>query len=183
MTYRMFLPSALFVALLFAAFAAPASAQDVVPAPEARPSPMAVAHTMLDDGTYVKIVYNSPRKRGREVFGKLVPHGKIWRLGANEATEITTTGDITVAGKTLEAGTYSVFAVPNEKTWTLVFNSGLGQWGAYSYDEKQDVLRVDVPVKQSPKAYEAFTMAFEEDSHDLQIMWDQAHVTVPIAAK
>lgn len=146
---------------------------------EARPSPMAVA-TLKDGDTYVKVVYNQPHLKGRKMIGDQEPYGKVWRLGANEATEITLTEGITVGGKELAAGTYSMFAIPNEDQWTIIFNSGLGQWGAYSYDESLDVLRVDVPVTKADKTYEPFTIWFSEDGSSMNMAWGETLVAVPI---
>ena len=146
---------------------------------EPRPSPMAVA-TLKDGDTYVKVVYNQPHLKGRKMIGDQEPYGKVWRLGANEATEITLTEGITVGGKNLAAGTYSMFAIPNENQWTIIFNSGLGQWGAYSYDESLDVLRVDVPVTKADKTYEPFTIWFSEDGSAMNMAWGETLVAVPI---
>ena len=147
---------------------------------EPRPSPMAVATTQQGD-TYVKVVYSRPHKRGRKIFGsELAPYGKVWRLGANEATEITTTKNIKVAGKTLKAGTYSVFAIPEEEEWTVIFNNGLGQWGAYDYDASQDALRLEVPVQQAETTYEPFTITFNEEGTELTMVWDQTKVVLPV---
>ncbi len=147
---------------------------------EPRPSPMAVAATQQGD-TYVKIVYSRPHKRGREIFGsELAPYGKVWRLGANEATEITTTENIKVGGKTLKAGTYAMFAIPQEDEWTVIFNRGLGQWGAYDYDQSQDALRLDVPTQEAETTYEPFTIMFGEEGTELTMVWDKTKVVLPI---
>ena len=106
-----------------------ADSSDVVPAPEARQSPVAIAATTLDDGTHLKVVYSSPRKRDRRIFGALVPFGEVWRTGANEATEITATRDVLLAGHLVPAGTYAIFTVPQPDTWTIILNGVLGQWG------------------------------------------------------
>ncbi len=147
-----------------------------------RVSPLAVV-TMKNHDSYVKITYGRPNKRGRELFGTLVPYGKVWRTGANEATEITLTGDVRVGGKILKAGTYSVFTVPNEKEWTIIFNNDLGQWGAYDYNENNDVLRVTAKVEQLDQVYEPFTMEFEnkEDGKaNWLIIWDKTKVVIPV---
>lgn len=147
-----------------------------------RPSPLAVV-TMKYDETYVKITYSQPHKRGREVFGKLVPYEQVWRTGANEATEITLTGDLLVGGDTLTAGTYSIFSIPNPDSWTIIFNKNLGQWGSYNYVEKADVMRLKVTVdKLEDVVYEPFTMAFDQknDTADLLLMWDDVKVSVPL---
>ncbi len=146
---------------------------------EARPSPMAVA-TMKKGDAYVKVVYSQPHLKNRKMIGEKEPYGKVWRLGANEATEITLTEDITIGDTQLEAGTYSMFAIPEEGNWTIVFNSGLGQWGAYSYDESKDVARVEVPVKKAEKTFEAFTIWFSADGSSMNMAWGDTQVNVPI---
>ena len=146
---------------------------------EPRPSPMAIAITQQGDA-YVKVVYSRPHKRGREIFGsELAPYGKVWRLGANEATEITTTKNIKVGGKTLKAGTYSMFAIPEKDEWTIIFNNGLGQWGAYDYDDSQDALRLEVPTQKAETTYEPFTIMFNEEGTELTMVWDQTKVVLP----
>lgn len=163
----------------------PARAQDAVPAPEPLASPADLAYTQLPNGTYVKVTYHSPRMRGREIFGDLVPYGEVWRLGANEATELTTTGDINFGGEPLEAGTYSLFAIPAQDTWTIIVNRGLGQWGAYNYNEQADVMRVEVPAAPIDSSFEAFTIRFDEaeGGADLVMAWDQTEVKVPIGMR
>ena len=165
------------IGCLFYATISIAYAQEVL---EPRPSPMAVAVAQSGD-TYVKIVYSQPHKRGREIFGsELVPYGKVWRLGANEATEITLTNDIKIGGKKLEAGTYSMYAIPEQDRWTIIFSSMLGEWGAYNYDESQDVLRVEAPVQSSETTYEPFTMMFNEAGTELTMVWDKTQAVLPV---
>lgn len=146
---------------------------------EARPSPMAVA-TMKKGDAYIKIVYNQPHLRGRKMIGEKEPYGKVWRLGANEATEITLTEDVTIGGKELEEGTYSMFAIPEKDKWTIVFNSALGQWGAYSYDKSKDVARVEVPVEKAKATFEAFTIWFSADGSQMNMAWGDTQVSLPI---
>jgi len=148
---------------------------------EPRPSPMAVAIIQFED-TYVKIVYSRPHKKGREIFGVLESYGKVWRTGANEATEITCTRDIKINGKKLLAGTYSFFSIPQEDNWTIIINSGLGQWGAYQYNQELDVMRFEVPIEQTKVPYEPFTIEFvqEAENTNLLLMWDKTKVSVPI---
>ncbi|NNE34204.1 MAG: DUF2911 domain-containing protein, partial [Rhodothermales bacterium] len=117
-------------------------------------SPMAIAAVTLDDGTYVKIVYSSPRKRGREIFGGLVPYGEVWRTGANEATELTVTNGVLLNGNVLAAGTYALFTIPGDEQWTVIINRNLGQWGAYDYDPEADVVRFNVPALTIDKMHE-----------------------------
>ncbi len=148
----------------------------------ARPSPTAIV-TMKFEDTYVKITYSQPHKRGREIFGDLVPYGEVWRTGANEATEITVTEDIMIGGNRLESGTYSLFSIPQEDNWTIILNKELGQWGAYNYNEAADVLRFEVPAKKvDDVVWEPFTIAFEQKNEhaDLLMMWGETMVSIPI---
>jgi len=159
-----------------------AAAQETVPAPEPRPSPLNLARTTLPNGTYVKVHYSSPRKRDRVIFGELVPFGELWRTAANENTEITFTGNVIVGGQAVAAGTYTVFTIPGQATWTVILSKGLGQSGTVGYDPAQDALRVEVPATQMGATYEPFTILFEEaeGGTDLVMRWDQTQVAVPI---
>ncbi|SHG60977.1 Protein of unknown function [Chryseolinea serpens] len=147
-----------------------------------RPSPMAVTTVKYKDA-YIKITYSQPLKRGREIFGSLVPYGQVWRLGANEATEITATKNISLNGFLLKAGTYSMFAIPQKDKWTIIINSELGLWGAYNYNYRLDVLRFDIPVQTTTGAiYEPFTLQFDQrnDVADLLILWDRIKLSIPV---
>lgn len=146
-----------------------------------RPSPVSITTVKYKD-CYVKITYSQPHKRGREIFGKLVPYGDVWRTGANEATELTITKDIELNGKPLSAGTYSLFTIPKKDKWTIIINSELGLWGAYNYNDKLDVTRFEVPVKNSTTAYEAFTINIRQinDVATLEFLWDNTRIDIPI---
>lgn len=150
-----------------------------------RKSPIAIAKVLHHPSdTYIKIIYGQPYKRNRDIFGQLVPYDNVWRTGANEATELTTTHDILFAGEELEAGTYSLFTIPREdEPWTIILNEELGLWGDFDYQQEHDVLRVDVPAKQKESVAEAFTIQFTDvvdDSSDIILQWDQTEVTIPI---
>lgn len=134
-------------------------------------------------GKDVSVRYGRPYKKGREIFGGLEKFGKVWRTGADSATTITFAKDATFGGKPVKAGTYTLFTIPNEKEWTVILNSQLGQWGAYSYDKvkDKDVLQVTVPVKKLDKVVEQHTIRFTP-KNDMIIEWDQTQVTVPIKA-
>ena len=161
------------------AFAHTSFAQEAV---QHRLSPTAIV-TMQYEDSYLKITYCQPHKRDRAIFGELVPFGQVWRTGANEATEITITGDILVGKDTLKAGTYSIFTIPEEDNWIVIFNNELGQWGSYNYLESSDVLRIRVPVQQlNHVTWEAFTITFEQanDKADMVMLWDKTKVAIPI---
>jgi hypothetical protein len=174
----------LFALMLLAlvSFALPAHAQKVIK-PKPKASPLCMA-SFLGDDVYLKVTYGQPSKNGREIFGALVPYNKIWRTGANEATEFTTTKDIKFDKKTLKAGTYTLFSIPDEKKWTVIFNSTVGQWGAYKYEESKatNVLQVEVPVEIGEDEYEGFTIQFEQSKKgaDMVLLWDKTRIAVPI---
>ena len=154
------------------------------PDPEHRKSPIAIASTTHQPtDTYVKIVYGQPYKRGRTVFGDLEAYGEVWRTGANEATEITTTKPIQFNGNRIDAGTYAIFSIPRPNTWTIILNDSLGQWGAFEYDKQYDRLRTDVPSQSTNQVTEAFTIQFAEisgDSSSIVMQWDTTRVEIPI---
>ncbi len=137
------------------------------------------------EGKNVSVAYGQPSKRGRVIFGKegsgsLEPFGKVWRIGANNATEITFKKDGMFGGKAVKAGTYTLFAIPNEKEWTLILNSTLKQWGAYKYEEikDKDVLKVTVPAKTYSTSMEKLTFTVKDT--ELHFQWDKAGFSVPL---
>ncbi|MEX1238519.1 MAG: DUF2911 domain-containing protein [Cyclobacteriaceae bacterium] len=146
-----------------------------------RPSPLAITGVRYQDN-YIKITYSQPQKNNREIFGQLVPYGKVWRTGANEATEITITKNILFNNDTLAAGTYSLFTIPEEDKWTIIINSDVGLWGAYNYNSQKDILRFDVPVQSTDKIYQPFTIIFDHRNEvaDLLLLWDKTAVSIPI---
>lgn len=175
------LSTSFFTLLLLVGFSISAFAQKAI---EPRPSPMALVKANLGD-TYVSIIYSQPHKKGRVIFGDLVPFGKVWRFGANDATQLTTTGDIMLGDKTLKAGTYTIFCTPEKDAWTISFNSALGQWGAFQYDAAKDVLKISAKTVASPETYEAFTLKFDKPegkSTVLSAMWDGTMISIPVKA-
>lgn len=144
-------------------------------------SPPATVSAMIGDAE-VTVNYGAPSVRGRTVWGELVPYGKVWRTGANDATTISLNKDILIEGQALAAGTYAVFTIPNEGDWTVIFNSNPKQWGNYDYDEGKDVLRVEVTPQSSDEMVE--TMAFEfsegDGSTNLVLKWANLHVPISI---
>lgn len=128
-----------------------------------------------------RVLYSRPQARDREIFGKLVPYGQVWRTGANEATEITLFQDMTVQGTKIKKGTYTLFTIPDRNEWTIILNNSTNIWGAYDYHVEKDVTRITVPVKKAPTRIEALSMAFKEIPNGamLQIGWDDRYVEVP----
>jgi len=147
-----------------------------------RLSPLEVISMRYDDA-YVKIVYSKPKREGRKVFGGLVPYDEVWRTGNNEATEITLTRDVLINKDTLKAGTYSMFTIPGEQMWTIIFNSDLGLFGSYNYREENDVLRFEVPSSISTFDYEYFTIEFLKkglSETEIALRWDKTVVRFPL---
>jgi Protein of unknown function (DUF2911)/Tetratricopeptide repeat len=131
----------------------------------------------------VELNYSRPGMKGRKIFGDLVPYGKVWRTGANSATRIKFSDDVTIGGQNLKAGEYAIYTVPNEKEWEIIINKGSANWGT-DYKQEDDIFRVKVPSTKLDQSVETFTMQFanvKSNSTDLQIMWDKTMVSVPIA--
>jgi hypothetical protein len=175
MRRKLFLAIAIPFILLFQASAQTA----IVP----RPSPVAIVNARYKEA-YFKITYSQPHKKGRQIFGKLVPYGKVWRTGANEATELTITKNIQINGNLLTAGTYSIFTIPEKEKWTIIINSDLGLWGSYNYNEALDVMRFEVPVQEitGDTVFEPFTIQLVQKNEvaDLLMMWDKTKVSIPV---
>jgi len=131
------------------------------------------------EGKDVKVEYGQPSKKGREIFGGLQKYGQVWRAGANAATEVTFAKDATFGGKSVKAGKYSLFIIPNETEWTVILNSSTGIAGTdYEKNKDKDLLKVNLPAKKLPSVVEKLTYSF--NGSDMNIQWDQTGVTVPI---
>ena len=143
-----------------------------------------------ENGMDLAVAYCSPSKKGREIFGGLVPYDKVWRTGANEPTTFATTSDIKVGGETMKAGTYSVWTVPGESQWQVIFNDEIPDWGVTlssmgretTRNPDRDVMAFMVPVQKMDAVEEMFTIDFEEnDGLKLSFAWDMTKVSVPIS--
>lgn len=133
----------------------------------------------------IKIVYGQPSKKGRVIFGadgssSLEKYGKVWRTGANEATEVTFKNDVMFGGKMVKAGTYTLYTIPGEKEWSVILNSTLGQWGAFDYDKIKgsDVATIKVPVSMNKTPIEKLTITPANNS--IAIAWDNMTISVPV---
>lgn len=165
-------------AALVCAAVAPLAAQAQAPA-----SPPAKATATIGAAT-VTIDYAQPSMRGRKIMGGLVPFGKVWRTGANKATQLTTAAAITIGTLAVPAGTYTVYTVPGEKAWTLIINKQTGQWGT-QYDQAQDLGRVEMTVEPVQAAVEKFTIAINATGAKgtLTMEWENTRASVAIEAK
>jgi hypothetical protein len=140
--------------------------------------------TPITEPLITRVIYSRPLKMGRKVFGELVEDGKIWRLGANEATEIEFFREVKIGNKKLKKGRYTLFALENKTEWTLIFNTELDTWGAFNYNAAKDALRVTCKVQKTAEPIEAFSMQFEKinaQSCQLLIGWDDVMVALPIS--
>jgi hypothetical protein len=137
-------------------------------------------------GKKLSVFYCRPSKKGREIFGELVPYDKVWRTGANEATTFTTATDIKINEKTLPAGKYTLWTIPGKDQWSVIFNSKQYGWGVSfggeaSREAAADVLEVKVPVEQLNESTELFTIGFDDtDPVKMVLTWDKTRVAVPI---
>jgi hypothetical protein len=129
----------------------------------------------------VSVTYGRPYKKGRVVFGELEKFGKVWRVGADEATQITFNQDTKFGGGAVTKGTYTLFAIPEENEWTIILNSQLGQWGAYGYEKAKDkdVLKIKVPVTKLSEVVEQLTIKITDNA--ILISWDQTQVSIPLS--
>ena len=133
----------------------------------------------------IKVIYARPSVKGRVIFGDLIKYEEVWRVGANENTEIKFYKPATINGVAVPAGTYSLFAIPEKDKWTIIINKELDLWGGYAYDESKDLVRVSVPVKPVSTPVEALSIAFTTQGAvtNLVIGWDKTTVELPITIK
>jgi hypothetical protein len=152
---------------------------------QGKPSPAASASCDLGGGKTIKTDYSSPRMKGRKIYGDLVPFGEVWRTGANEATTFVTSADVVVGGKTVPAGSYTMFTVPNADKWTLIINKKTGEWGIpYKY-ESDELARGDMQVSKLPASVENFNISYDKSGNGctLHIDWETTRASVEITAK
>lgn len=145
--------------------------------------PVLKVQDKVSEPLVARVVYSRPQKRGRKLFGDLIAYGQVWRLGANEATEIEFFRDVKIDNKTIKKGRYTLYALVFEDKWTLIFNKETDTWGAFRYDSTKDVFRVKVPVEKQDSIIEAFSIAFQKAAKgaDLVISWDDVLVKLPIS--
>lgn len=148
--------------------------------PQASPSCSIKQRVGLTD---IQVEYSRPSVKGRQIFGGLVPYGKVWRTGANSATKLVFSTDVTLNGHSIPAGTYALMTIPGKDEWTIIINKGSEQWGAYKYDEKSDVVRFTVKPKDIVRSHETFAIEINDirdDAAELDLVWDSTKVPVEI---
>ena len=145
--------------------------------------------TYNENGMDLTVNYSSPFKKGRVIFGELVPYDVVWRTGANEPTTFTTGSDINVGGKSLPAGSYSLWTIPGKETWTFIFNSEIPDWGVTilsggaktTRNPENDVVQINAPPQELPQPIESLAIVFEENNQlYMSLVWDKTKVSVPI---
>lgn len=186
-----FLP--IIAAGLFAAANAPAqtntsgSSAPAVEFPAASPACTIKQRVGLTD---IEVDYSRPSIKHRQIFGGIVPYGQVWRTGANAATRIKFSTAVKLNGKDIPAGTYALFTIPGEDEWTVIINKGARQWGAFQYNEKDDVTRFTVAPVQLGEPIESFTIEFNhlrDESAVMDLVWDRIvvpiHIEIPLTDK
>lgn len=153
---------------------APAATEKTV-----RPSPAATVSATVASGATFSIRYSRPSANERKVMGGLVPYGQVWRTGANEATTFTVDKPVRVQGRPLPAGKYALFTIPQQKEWTIIFNSQPNQWGAYEYEPTRDTLRVAAPVSNLNRRLEQFTIR-ADNSGEVSMGWENTQATFKV---
>ena len=148
-------------------------------------SPPAKADCKFSDGKALHVDYSSPRMKGRKIFGGLVPYGEPWRAGANEATTLVIDADVSVGGKTVPAGSYTLFALPTAAAWTLIISKQTGEWGIPYPGESYDFGRVPMKVSKLDSPMEDFMIAFDQGGGTctLRLAWESTQASVQISEK
>jgi hypothetical protein len=156
-----------------------------------RPSPPGQAEVTLN-GKQITIDYSRPKMADpkthekRLIMGKLVPYGEVWRLGANEATTLTTAADLDINGTAVPAGKYTLFALPEAEKWTLIVSKKTGEWGIPYPGEQEDFARIPMKVDKTSQVVDPFTISFDKRSNGeatLNCAWENTKVSVDVKAK
>ncbi|MCC6587865.1 MAG: DUF2911 domain-containing protein [Bryobacterales bacterium] len=172
--------------LTLAGIAAAGIAATLVFTAQAQQPPRKSPHetsTFVLGGKKITITYGRPYKKGREIFGGLEPLGKVWRTGADEATVLTTEGDLMLGPLHVVAGSYSLFTIPEKGKWTIILNKTVKQWGAFKYDQAQDYGRAEMKVTKAPSTVEQLTIDIEKkgaENGNLRILWDDTVASIPV---
>jgi len=141
------------------------------------------AQDRITEPLTARVIYSRPKKEGRTIFGGLVEYGKLWRLGANEATEIEFYIPVMIGGKKIAKGRYTLYAIVNEKSWTFIMNKETDIWGSFKYSQAKDVVRLDSPVQTLSEPAEYLAMFFEKENSTINLIvaWENIKVVLPIS--
>ncbi|MCW9036582.1 DUF2911 domain-containing protein [Altibacter sp.] len=151
------------------------------PKMDASPLDLAIARADRNAPPMARVIYSRPSKKGRVIFGELVPFDKVWRTGANEATELTLYKPMMLGNSTLQPGSYTLYTIPGKEVWTVIINSDTNAWGAYSYKKEKDVARINVPARETVAPTESLSMVFRPDTDGTTLMigWDSTYIEIP----
>lgn len=129
-----------------------------------------------------RVIYSRPQTSGRNVFGALVKFGEVWRMGANEATEIEFYKQVKIGDKKIAKGRYTLYAIPNENSWTFILNSDTDTWGSFIYNQKKDITRITIPTQKTDAPVESLSMVFEKSSTgcNLIVAWENVKAVLPV---
>ena len=169
------------VFIFFIAFAFNKSQAQSFPDMDASPMDIAMARPDKKSPPFARVIYSRPQKKGRDIFGDVVPYGEVWRTGANEATELDIYVPLRFGSTILKPGTYTLYTIPGEENWTIIINSDTNVWGAFSYKKEKDVARATVPCEQAAAPIESLSMIFKTNNQGtvLMIGWDDHYVEIP----
>lgn len=136
----------------------------------------------LTEPLIARVIYSRPQKNGRMIFGELLEYGQVWRLGANEATEIEFFQTVHIGNIKVKKGRYTLYCIPYPEKWTVIVNKETDTWGSFKYDQKKDLVRIDLPVQKQTESLESFVMAFDKTNTGaaLSIAWDNLSVNLPV---
>lgn len=154
-----------------------------IPMPQASPSARISQKVGLTD---VTVDYSRPSTKGRKIFGELVPFGEVWRTGANGATILTFSTDVSIAGTKVPAGSYALYSIPGKKEWKLILSKNTNLWGSIGYSADEDLLRFSATPSKTSKKYETFEITFnnlKDNSADLSLKWEQTRVDFKITTE
>lgn len=143
--------------------------------------PILKVQAQLKDPLIARVIYSRPNKNGRNIFCDLIEYGKVWRVGANEATEIEFFQDVIISTKKIAKGRYTLYVIPYETKWTAIINKETDTWGSFMYNSDKDVVRIDIPVEALSEPIESLSMYFNIDKKNAQlnIAWDNVKVVFP----
>ena len=130
-----------------------------------------------------RVIFSRPQKNGRAIFGELLDYGKVWRLGANEATEIEFFKNVKISDQKIRKGRYTLYCIPYTDKWTIIINKENDTWGSFKYDESKDILRIDLPIQKQVEIQDSFVMVFEKSATgaSLMILWDDIKISLPFS--
>jgi len=144
--------------------------------------PLLKIQEKITEPLLARVIFSRPQKNGRTIFGELIEYGKVWRLGANEASEIEFYQNVKINNVRVKKGRYTLYAIPEITKWIIILNRETDTWGSFKYDEKKDIVRMELPVIKQTEIAESFVMIFEKSTNGFQLImaWDDTMVSLPV---